>query len=223
MSRPPFHVLQAMRADKAKDASRTKDESRAMLPLGAALGDRTAEELAVLAQRENIAAYAELVRRFEERLFNFLLRRIGNRAAAEDLTQDAFIRAWERIEYYDPTWRFSTWLFTIAARLVVSEQRKFKPSIVLNHDAIPAADSVQHDLNDAPCEGQHLWALAAQHLSDDHHTALWLRYAEDMSITEIAKVLGRTQVGVRVTLFRARQLLSAAAAKSYNKTGRVNK
>ena len=48
-------------------------------------------------------------------------------------------------------------------------------------------------------------------LRDDQHTALWLRYAEDMTIGEIARVMGRTQVGVRVALFRARQRLAEAA------------
>ncbi len=186
------------------------------LPMGKELLERSAEELAVLSQRENIAAYAELVKRFEDRLFNFLLRRIGNRAAAEDLTQDAFIRAWERIKSYDPTWRFSTWLFTIAARLAVSEQRRTKYYGVIENERLadtsqqdPAAGPLSH--RDDPCGGAQLWRLAAEHLCDDHHTALWLRYAEDMSIGEIAQVMGRSQVGVRVTLFRARQLLAAAA------------
>lgn len=67
------------------------------------LSERTSEELAVLAQRDNVGAYNELVIRFEKRLFNFLLRRVSRRIDAEDLTQEAFVRAWERITSYDPT------------------------------------------------------------------------------------------------------------------------
>lgn len=181
-------------------------------PMAATLAQRTAEELAVLAKRDHVAAYEELVRRFESRLFNFLLRRVGHRALAQDLTQEAFVRAWERIESYDPTWRFSTWLFTIATRLAVSEHRRRRPTGYIDEADMAAAasesrDQLEHDQRD----GARLWSLAREALCEEAHTAIWLRYAEDMSIGEIARVMGRTQVGVRVTLFRARQTLAAAA------------
>jgi RNA polymerase sigma-70 factor (ECF subfamily) len=180
---------------------------------GAPSVERTSEELAVLAQRDNVAAFGELVGRFEDRLFNFLLRRVGSRVEAEDLTQDAFVRAWERIESYDPTWRFSTWLFTIASRLAVSEHRRRRPTVVIDSaDHVGSEDADIAASDHAARSGSRLWALAKSVLRDDQHTALWLRYAEDMSIGEIAKVLGKSHVGVRVALFRARQLLAAAAA-----------
>ena len=175
------------------------------------LSDRTSEELAVLAQRDNVGAYNELVIRFEKRLFNFLLRRVSRRIDAEDLTQEAFVRAWERITSYDPTWRFSTWLYTIASRLAVSEHRRAR-----RHKSIECAehmgandDTQQH--RDNASTASKLWELARITLRDEQHTSLWLRYAEDMSIGEIAKVMDKTHVGVRVTLFRARQMLAAAA------------
>ena len=176
------------------------------------LCDRSDEELAVLAQRDHVAAFAELVTRFETRLFNFLLRRTGSSSVAEDIAQDAFVRAWERIGHYDPTWRFSTWIFTIASRMAVTAHRRRRPAgpvevaeRVGRHD--PDVGHAEHVAR----EGSRLWSLAEQVLGDDQHTALWLRYAEDMTIGEIAQVTGRTQVGVRVTLFRARQRLAQAA------------
>ncbi|MEE8146382.1 MAG: sigma-70 family RNA polymerase sigma factor, partial [Longimicrobiales bacterium] len=72
------------------------------------------------AQTGSLSSFAELVARFEGRLFNFLLRRTRCVADAEDLAQDTFVRAWQRIRRYDPRWRFSTWLFTIAHRLAVT-------------------------------------------------------------------------------------------------------
>ena len=86
----------------------------------------TPEELALEAQQGSVAAYSELVRVFEGRLYNFLLRRVGSAADAEDLTQEAFLRAWQRLGTYRPKWRFSTWLFTIAFRLAVDESRRRK-------------------------------------------------------------------------------------------------
>lgn len=173
------------------------------------LASRTPEQLAARAAEGSLDAFGELVRRFESRLFNFLLRRTSARADAEDLTQETFIRAWERIHCYKPDWRFSTWLFTIAARLAISHHRKRRPSLrwSIDEDADSPAPPVGEP-TDERATGAQLWSLAARVLGPDQHTALWLRYAEDMSIDEIARVLGKSQVGVRVMLFRARQLLA---------------
>jgi len=169
--------------------------------------NRTPEQLAARAAEGSLDAFGELVKRFEVRLFNFLLRRTGSRADAEDLTQEAFIRAWEKIQRYEPTWRFSTWLFTIAARLAVSHHRKRRPTLrwIEEEDSEAAAPfEREDDVN----SGAKLWRLAGKVLTPEQHTALWLRYAEDMGIDEIAVVLKKSQVGVRVMLFRARQLLA---------------
>ena len=72
------------------------------------------------AQHGSLPCFAELVKRFEGRLFNFLVRRTVTTHDAEDLVQDAFVRAWQRIDQYDPRWQFSTWLFTIANRLAIT-------------------------------------------------------------------------------------------------------
>jgi len=184
-------------------------------PASTPLSERTAEELAVFAQRDNLAAFGVLVERYEGRLFNFLLRRVGRRIDAEDLTQESFVRAWERIRSYDPTWRFSTWLFTIASRLAVSHLRRRKPAVSI--DAIDIARTDRHadaDRESTLRTGGLLWALAARTLKREQHTALWLRYAEDMSVSEIAMVMSKSQVGVRVCLFRARRALAEAARKS---------
>lgn len=158
------------------------------------------------------AAFEQLVALFEERLFNFMLRRCRTRDEAEDLTQEAFVRAWERIASYNPAWRFSTWLFTIAMRQAISRHRKSK------HESrgeppeqiTPPAEDTSGDRD----LGARLWALAAERLTSDQHTALWLRYAEDMRVDEIAKVMKKSGVGVRVCLFRARQALAAMAEAS---------
>jgi RNA polymerase sigma-70 factor, ECF subfamily len=173
------------------------------------------EALAGRAKRGDAEAFNSLVRLFHERLLNFLLRRVRDYALAEDLTQDAFVRAWERIALYDPTWRFSTWLFTIATRLSVSEARRAarRPAKQLDeHSDVQDRRPEFASTHESRVSGS-LWNLAATHLRDEQHTALWLRYVEDMSIGEIAKVLRKSEVGVRVCLFRARQTLADLAQK----------
>jgi RNA polymerase sigma-70 factor (ECF subfamily) len=184
---------------------------------GRALGgldEASPEALAVRAARRGAAgrrAFGALVEMFEERLYNFVLRRCRDREQAADLTQETFLRAWERIEAYDPAWRFSTWLYTIASRQVTSgyRRRKRRGTVAeLPEVAAPVANGEGERRSDDRRMGARLWALAAERLSEEQHTALWLRYAEDMTIEEIARVLGKSSVGVRVCLFRARQALA---------------
>ncbi len=176
------------------------------------------EELALRAQRGSMPAFAELVDRFEARLFNFLLRRVPSAADAEDLTQDAFLRAWQRIGTYSPRWRFSTWLFTIALRLAVSQSRRRAAAPAAGgertrEDPAIAPPDLQGALEDAEKRSE-IWALVGQSLGPEQQSALWLRYVEDMAVKDIATVLGRTQVSVRVMLFRARAVLADRLGQS---------
>jgi RNA polymerase sigma-70 factor (ECF subfamily) len=185
------------------------------LPM-APLSEQSPEELAVRAQAGGgpaLACFGELVTRFEVRLFNFLLKRTRSRSDAEELTQEAFTRAWERITSYDPAWKFSTWLYTIASRLAVSKHRRQSRESAWSSFDRAGPEGTDHlQVQDDRRLGTRLWSLAEEELSPDQQTALWLRYAEDMSIGEIAKVMGKTQVGVRVSLFRARQTLAKRAS-----------
>jgi RNA polymerase sigma-70 factor (ECF subfamily) len=162
---------------------------------------------AALGDADSRRCFGELVVRFEARLFNFLLRRVKSKQDAEDLTQEAFVRAWQRIGSYDPAWRFSTWLFTIATRLAITTHRRSKllPVTAYVENAGERTTVAAPDLE----RGGKLWHLASRHLTQDQHTALWLRYVEDMAIDEIAVVMHKSDVGVRVCLFRARQALAS--------------
>ena len=139
--------------------------------------------------------------RFGKRLFQFLHHRTGNAQDAEDLVQDTFVKAYKNIHRYRDSWKFSTWLFTIAARLANSHYRRTRPSRAVGH--IESGKSEPVDALDQQVTQQGLWALA-RGLSMNQYRALWLRYAEDMSIKEIALVMRKSQVNVRVLLYRAR-------------------
>lgn len=155
-----------------------------------------------------MAAFAALVARHETRLFNFLLRRVRSREDAEDLTQDAFVRAWKRLDRYDNSWKFSTWLFTIAARMASSHGRSKGRRKAREADHAGGAGELAPDDGAMRTEARgRLWSIAESCLSETAVSMLWLRYVEDMSMREIARALGRTEVGVRVALFRAREAL----------------
>lgn len=174
------------------------------------LARHTDAELARRARAGSLPGFAELVRRFEGRLFNFLLRRVGSPQDAEDLTQETFVRAWQRIDQYDQRWRFSTWLFTIGNRLAITHIRRRKPVTVADFTHRQAtAESADPARRAAARERQGLiWDLARRVLTETQHATLWLRYAEEMPIVEVARILGKSQLSVRVTLSRARDTLA---------------
>lgn len=170
---------------------------------------RKIEDLVRRAQAGSAAAFGELVARYESTLFNFLLRRTSSVEDAEEIAQDAFVRAWQKISSYDSRWSFSTWLFTLARRLAATRGRSARP-IPNGHEALDAV-SVQADPGGALTDTEErasLWSIADRVLEKDQCSALWLRYAEDLSAAEIAEVLGRSTVSVRVMLFRARARLA---------------
>lgn len=178
----------------------------------------TAEALALEARRGSVPAFEELVQRHEAGLFRFLYQRTRDAGAAEDLVQEAFLRAWQKLELFDPRWRFSTWLYTIAANLSVSAHRARGREPELEAGATelegrspepdPALVVAQSD------EGRALWDFAAGVLREEERSALWLRYAEERSMEEIGSILGRPAVTTRVLLFRARARLAEALAEA---------
>lgn len=155
-------------------------------------------------------AFAVLVERYGGRLLSFLERRVRSPEDAEDFAHEAMLRAWKAIDRYDPRWRFSTWLFTIALRLARDESRRRRP-ILTTTDLNPAtsADATQGILERREAS-RNLWAVAEAVLHEDERTALWLRYADEHSAAEIGQVLDRSEAAVRILLSRARQRLRRA-------------
>lgn len=175
--------------------------------------DQAAESTLIeLACRGCCDSFGVLVRAYQERLYNFLLRRCGNVHHAEEAAQATFVRAWEKLDQFDPRWRFSTWLYTIAIRVTADIERRGRMAGRLIR--LSAAPTVQEcdPAEDASRRDQwhSVWDLADRLLGPDDRAALWLRYGEDAPIDQIAEVLGRTNGAVRVLLHRARTRLADA-------------
>jgi RNA polymerase sigma-70 factor (ECF subfamily) len=171
----------------------------------------TDEELAVKVASGSRDAFEELVCRYSSRLFHFLRPRISTSQDIEDLIQETFLKAFRNIDRYNPDYKFSTWLYTVAIRLAISHYRAKKPkdlSSIPNHVSLdPAEIMIQKD------QSQKMWDLAKS-LHNKQYEALWLRYMEDMAVKEIASIMNKTQVQVRVLLHRARLNLGKKLNKS---------
>jgi len=165
----------------------------------------SAEELACQAQQGSSAAFGELVDRFGGRLLTYLHHKTGSWHDAEDLVQETFIRAYQNLGRFRERQRFSTWLFTIAFHLAVSHFRRCRAEKTLpeieSATAGPVAELTRRETQ------RGLWK-AAKELSANQFEVLWLKYSEGMAIKEIARITGKTQVYVKVLLYRARTKLA---------------
>ena len=151
-------------------------------------------------------AFTELVRAYRGRLLRFLLTRCASYADAEDVLQDALISAYRYIHTYDSRWRFSTWLFRIAIRIAANQQRAGFVDIA---DVRELRDEGNDPLLQciADSESDNLCVSARRLFNDDVFAAMWLRYAEDMSVGDISKTLDHTESWTKVNLMRGRRAL----------------
>jgi RNA polymerase sigma-70 factor (ECF subfamily) len=148
--------------------------------------------------------FEELVSRYSMRLFYFLRYRTETDQDIEDLVQETFLKAFKSIERFNPEWKFSTWLYTIASREAISRHRKNKK---LKCNPVASSMPDPEEIIIQKEESQNIWILAST-LPEKEYEAIWLRYAEDMSIKDIARVTKKSPITVRVLLYRARLKLA---------------
>lgn len=168
--------------------------------------ERTLMERAIAGDR---TAAAEFIRVHQASLYAYMLRMSGRPEVAEDIVQDAFVRALTNLNRFDFRFRFSTWLFTIAKRLYVNACQKHKPSydsdVVASHEGFG-------DQPDAPTIGDEVtanakvaidWAL--QQLSEDQREIIVLFHQLDWPIAQIAEHMEMPEGTIKSHLHRGRQ------------------
>jgi RNA polymerase sigma-70 factor (ECF subfamily) len=180
------------------------------------------EDLALVrrAQREDMAAYDELVRRHQERVYGTIYHMTSNHEDANDLTQEAFIKAYYALKSFKGDSSFYTWIYRIAVNRTINflKQRKNRIHLSLNdmdfqaeHDpalvALISHNTPRRDL--ALAELQEKLNEALQKLSEPHRMAVVLHDIQGLSHEEIGEVMDCNVGTVRSRLFYARQQLQA--------------
>ena len=176
-----------------------------------------ANELVRRAQDGCADSFAELTRRFQPRLLNLLRNQIGAaHCDAEDIAQESLARAFQHLDRFDHRYRFSTWLYTIAIRLArdhARSERRRPQHVALDETQCHSRESELTERVERSETIDNLWKTARRVLSGAQYTALWLRYAEDLSPVEIAQVMRKSRIGVRVLLHRGRSRLVAEVSR----------
>ncbi len=181
-------------------------------------------------KRGDRAAFGELVEKYKQPLFNFICRTLRDEAESEDLAQNVFLQVYKSRQRYEPTAKFSTWLFTIARNLCLNEIRRRSrhpaESIEENHtenEDVPQrqyedkksflpADQILHGELAQKIEE----AIAA--LPETQRTAILLCRQDDLSYEEIAAILNCSLSATKSLIHRGRETLKDKL-KPYLKSG----
>lgn len=156
-------------------------------------------------------AFGELVQRYQTSVFNVCYRLLGNSAEAEDLTQEAFLRAFRRLGTYDDERPFGPWMRRVAANLCLNElERRGPPVVELDEEA----DEIADDPTETPeavgdrREIARRLRSALRQLPDHYRVVIELRHYQEMGYDEMAATLGVGVGDVKTRLFRARRKLA---------------
>lgn len=180
-------------------------------------------ELARLALGGSSDAYRRLVRRFERPLLSLIRRMVHDPELAEDLAQEAFVKAFRHLERYDSQRKFSSWLFKIAHNTTLDYLRRRRldtvPLEISGDDGdgsweyLPAPESASPDFRAEQKEVAGAIGRALQGLKPAYREILLLRFQQGFAYHEIAEVTGLKMGTVKVHLHRARKLLAAELEK----------
>jgi len=165
--------------------------------------------------RGDAEAFGGIVRKYENAIFNLMYRATGSREEAADLTQDAFLKAYDRLHTFRAGRKFHPWLYTLSINVARDYLRKQKrqPKTSLRHPET-IAETAFGDSNavaeaDRAAEIQSLFEVL-RNLSLDDREALLLRFREGLKMKEIAEQLGLSVSGAKMRVQRGLHKLQEA-------------
>lgn len=167
------------------------------------------------------SAYRELLRRFRRPVFSIIYRMVRDRTVAEDLAQETFVKAFNNLDSYNPSYKFSSWLFKIANNHTIDHLRRARLKTVSIHGSPHAADADEAEetritlesTGESPEEelmarelGGEIEGAIAQ-LRPEYRTAILLRHVEGRAYEEIAEIMDVPIGTVKTFIHRARSEL----------------
>lgn len=183
-------------------------------------------KLAEMAAEGREAAYRELLSRYERPVYSLILRMVGDAALAEDLAQEAFVKAFNAIDRYDPSYKFSSWIFKIANNRAIDHLRKKEVETVSIEGSPNATNPEEEEESRIMLEsreespekyaesrelGGHI-ERAIEKLKPEYRSVILLRHVEGHSYDEIADILELPLGTVKTYIHRARARLKEELA-----------
>ncbi|QOK26368.1 RNA polymerase sigma factor SigW [Cytobacillus oceanisediminis] len=162
-------------------------------------------------------AYAEVVEIYKDKVFQICYRMLGNRHEAEDIAQEAFLRAYVNIASFNIDLKFSTWLYRIATNLCIDRIRKKKPDYYLDAEVagMDGLNMYSQIASDARLPEEDVESLELQEtiqreiskLPEKYRSVIVLKYIEELSLNEISETLDLPLGTVKTRIHRGREAL----------------
>jgi RNA polymerase sigma-70 factor (ECF subfamily) len=164
------------------------------------------------AARGDRQAFERIYRKHVDRIYSLCTRMVGDRSRAEELTQDAFVRAWEKLDQFRGDSAFSTWLHRLAVNVVLNDRQTEKRRRDRHDDSIEDVDAVPlGETKSVPMPGLSIdLERAIAKLPAGARKVFVLHDVEGFTHEEIGEMLGVTAGGCKAQLHRARMLLREA-------------
>lgn len=172
------------------------------------MADPTDRDLALRARRGDADAYGDLVRRYQTSVFNVCYRLLGERREAEDLAQEAFLRAYQRLDTFDADRAFGPWIRRVAANASLNRLQPTAPAVVPLDEERDKAAGDQPEAAREQAEQTEAVRAAILSLPPHYRAVIELRHFQEMSYDEIAAALKIPVSDVKSHLFRARKILA---------------
>lgn len=162
-------------------------------------------------------AFADIVNLYQHKLYQICYRMLGNKQEAEDIAQEAFVRAYTNLHTFDQKRKFSTWLFRIATNLCIDRIRKKKPDYYLDAEVAGtegldmysqiAADEQLPEEQLEQLEMQERIQYEISRLPEKYRSVIVLKYIEELSLQEIGEILDMPLGTVKTRIHRGREAL----------------
>lgn len=162
-------------------------------------------------------AFSEIVELYKDKVYILCYRMLGNSHEAEDIAQEAFIRAYINIDSYNIDKKFSTWLYRIATNLSIDRIRKKKPDYYLDAEVKGTEGLTMYSqvASDTPLPEDEVESLELQQsvqeeilkLPEKYRSVIVLKYIEELSLKEISDILGLPISTIKTRIHRGREAL----------------
>ena len=166
------------------------------------------------ARRGDKAAFGKIIEAYQRPVYNLAYRMLSNSGEAEEAAQEAFIRAYTRLDSYNPNHKFSTWLLSITSNYCIDLIRKRRAVLLSIDESLPRHPSFMSEWASGPepqimqNEQEEMVQRLLAELAPEYREAVVLRYWYELSYDEIAEMMDTTVSAIKSRLFRARRQLA---------------
>lgn len=168
------------------------------------------------ARKGDKTAFGHLIEAYQTPVYNLAYRMLNNSGEAEEAAQEAFIRAYTRLDTYNPAHKFSTWMLSITSNYCIDLIRKRRALLLSIDEPLPPHPALKTQNSKGPeaqmllHEQQEMVQALLQELPEEYRQTVVLRYWHDLSYEEIAEMMDTTVSAIKSRLFRARRQLAEA-------------